>query len=311
MTSVTRIAMALALAGVPLASGPAWAGLRFKGPVLSRDSALVCAGARTKDEVRLSRLPEFGLTTVENGDNSTIDVLCPVNRRQTAAYFEQHRDDHVKWNKITIWGFSNSTVGSVSCKAYVYDFVKNTTLESAPRFLCATDGGCPTAPAPGNFGFKSIVIDTGPPFVQTDGELLVNFGVRCSLPALPSNQGGTIPVRLIGSEGEFESESTGTLPLILGWQENKSFQLNELTVFDNLLYQARQAHTAVAGWEPPNVPSLWQRPAPVGMGDWAVQTAYQVGNRVLYTGKVYRCLQAHNSQSDWAPNVVPALWKAE
>ena len=41
---------------------------------------------------------------------------------------------------------------------------------------------------------------------------------------------------------------------------------------------------------------------------WALKT-YTVGNRVQHLGKLYRCVQAHTSQSDWAPDVTPALWR--
>lgn len=41
---------------------------------------------------------------------------------------------------------------------------------------------------------------------------------------------------------------------------------------------------------------------------WMVDTAYEVGIRVRYADKLYRCEQAHTSQSDWTPPAVPALW---
>lgn len=41
---------------------------------------------------------------------------------------------------------------------------------------------------------------------------------------------------------------------------------------------------------------------------WAADTAYEQGIRVQYGGKLYRCEQAHTSQSDWIPPDTPALW---
>lgn len=41
---------------------------------------------------------------------------------------------------------------------------------------------------------------------------------------------------------------------------------------------------------------------------WEADAAYEVGDRRRYDSKVYKCLQAHTSQADWAPSVVPALW---
>lgn len=41
---------------------------------------------------------------------------------------------------------------------------------------------------------------------------------------------------------------------------------------------------------------------------WAVDTAYELGIRVRYGDKLYRCEQAHTSQAGWEPPEVPALW---
>ena len=42
--------------------------------------------------------------------------------------------------------------------------------------------------------------------------------------------------------------------------------------------------------------------------EWATATSYAIGDRVRYADKLYRCVQAHTSQTDWTPNVTPALW---
>lgn len=41
---------------------------------------------------------------------------------------------------------------------------------------------------------------------------------------------------------------------------------------------------------------------------WMSGTSYEVGIRVRYADKLYRCEQAHTSQADWTPPSVPALW---
>ena len=42
---------------------------------------------------------------------------------------------------------------------------------------------------------------------------------------------------------------------------------------------------------------------------WKTATAYDVGVRVQYEGKLYKCIQAHTSQEDWIPSALPALYK--
>lgn len=41
---------------------------------------------------------------------------------------------------------------------------------------------------------------------------------------------------------------------------------------------------------------------------WKTDTAYSVGDRVLYGGNVYKCLQAHTSQETWTPTDAVSLW---
>ena len=42
---------------------------------------------------------------------------------------------------------------------------------------------------------------------------------------------------------------------------------------------------------------------------WVVGKAYAVSDRAQYNGTLYKCVQAHTSQSDWMPDATPALWK--
>lgn len=64
---------------------------------------------------------------------------------------------------------------------------------------------------------------------------------------------------------------------------------------------------------PSQYPQGWQRtgasaPNPATVPLWKIDTHYNVGDEVNFAGKVFKCLQAHKSQSDWTPPVVPALW---
>lgn len=42
---------------------------------------------------------------------------------------------------------------------------------------------------------------------------------------------------------------------------------------------------------------------------WAAGTAYTVGYKVRYNGKLWRVLQAHTSQTGWEPENVASLWE--
>ena len=43
---------------------------------------------------------------------------------------------------------------------------------------------------------------------------------------------------------------------------------------------------------------------------WTVGKAYAVGDRARFNSTLYKCIQAHTAQADWAPDATPALWVA-
>lgn len=46
-----------------------------------------------------------------------------------------------------------------------------------------------------------------------------------------------------------------------------------------------------------------------GTAEWALNTSYKVNDVVTYQNKTYRCIQAHTSNSGWAPGVAQTLWQ--
>lgn len=41
---------------------------------------------------------------------------------------------------------------------------------------------------------------------------------------------------------------------------------------------------------------------------WAENIAYEADTRIRYNGQLYKVVQAHTSQSDWTPDITPALY---
>lgn len=42
--------------------------------------------------------------------------------------------------------------------------------------------------------------------------------------------------------------------------------------------------------------------------EWKVGQSYAVGDRVRFSGTLYRCLQAHTALAEWEPTSAPSLW---
>ncbi|MFI5485095.1 lytic polysaccharide monooxygenase [Micromonospora echinaurantiaca] len=43
------------------------------------------------------------------------------------------------------------------------------------------------------------------------------------------------------------------------WTAGRAYQVGDQVTYNGQSYRCRQAHTALPGWEPPNVPALWTR----------------------------------------------------
>lgn len=79
---------------------------------------------------------------------------------------------------------------------------------------------------------------------------------------------------------------------------------------DGQAVMVRQSHNRTEH-DPADVPALfmvYREDAGDALG-WIAGEQVYVGTRRLYEDIVYKCLQAHVTQADWVPPVVPALWQ--
>ncbi|MFD8615127.1 M28 family peptidase [Streptomyces sp. NPDC059631] len=74
--------------------------------------------------------------------------------------------------------------------------------------------------------------------------------------------GGTYTLTVTGA-GEATHTTTYTLTVPGGgggttWQQGATYQAGDVVTYNGVSYRCLQGHTAYPGWEPPNVPALWQ-----------------------------------------------------
>ena len=124
-----------------------------------------------------------------------------------------------------------------------------------------------------------------------------------------------------GTQPETTAETLADVAAWPAWVQptgaHDAYTLGRIVQHNGTLY--RSLHAANV-WEPggEGVPAgLWETATVTDAGDpptapdapeWAAGTAYKVGDLVTYGGQVYRCVQAHTSQTGWDPASVPALW---
>ena len=103
------------------------------------------------------------------------------------------------------------------------------------------------------------------------------------------------------------------------WRPFEAVTVGMIRTYEEVQYVVLQAHTTQVGWEPPNVPALWSvheadggdpDPAP-GVQEWSPDSvSYSIGDRVMYQGTEYECIQNHTSQAGWDPATAASLWTA-
>lgn len=48
-------------------------------------------------------------------------------------------------------------------------------------------------------------------------------------------------------------------PAVAAWASQVAYKVGDRATYDGSTWECTQGHTSVAGWEPPNVPALWNR----------------------------------------------------
>ena len=56
-----------------------------------------------------------------------------------------------------------------------------------------------------------------------------------------------------------ERYNTDSINGVPEWEPGVDYELDEQASFDGIIYDCLQPHTSQVGWEPPNVPSLWEK----------------------------------------------------
>ncbi|MGG0813605.1 lytic polysaccharide monooxygenase [Paenibacillus alvei] len=115
------------------------------------------------------------------------------------------------------------------------------------------------SPSTDNVGVAGYRIYSGTTLVATVSGTTTDYVVT----GLSPKTTYTFTVRAFDAAGNVSADSnaisatTADAPAVAPWEVNKAYAVGDKVTFNGTVYECRQPHTAIAGWEPPNVPALW------------------------------------------------------
>ena len=103
-----------------------------------------------------------------------------------------------------------------------------------------------------------------------------------------------------------DEDALEAVNLFPNWKPDEPYLADQRVNYEGTLYKCLQPHTSQESWTPTAAASLWAKvliPDENVIPEWEQPdstNAYQIGDRVMFGGKVYECTIANNV---WAPNV--------
>ena len=117
--------------------------------------------------------------------------------------------------------------------------------------------------------------------------------------------------KLIRVDELSEDELTEMIDLYPQFEIGKSYLVDDVFKYEGKLYKIIQAHTSQDDWRPDELPALYPNLMPDNIiPEWVQPTgghdAYNIGDRVIFEGKVYESIIDGNT---WSPTDYPQGWK--
>jgi len=108
-----------------------------------------------------------------------------------------------------------------------------------------------------------------------------------------------------------EDELLEMIDLYESYQVDKLYKVDDIFKYEGKLYKVIQEHTSQADWIPSELPALYLSMMPNNViPEWVQPTGahdvYNIGDKVIYEGKVYESLIDNNT---WSPKDYPQGWE--
>lgn len=108
-----------------------------------------------------------------------------------------------------------------------------------------------------------------------------------------------------------EDELLDMIDLYEAYLTDNEYKVGDIFNYEGKLYKVIQEHTSLENWIPSELPALYLSMMPEGViPEWVQPTgghdAYNVGDKVIYEGRVYESLIDGNT---WSPVDYPQGWE--
>lgn len=190
----------------------------------------------------------------------------------------------VTWGSgsLTVAGTAADITGLAAATAYTFavtarDAAGNTGAAASASATTAQGGDTAAPTAPGNPAASGIAKDsaqvswtastdnvgvTGYTVSWTGGNQTVT-GTSASLSGLAAATTYSVSVKALDAAGNQSPAATVSFTTLADgnsadvWTPGVYYKLGDVVTYGGSTWTCRNAHTALAGWEPPNVPALW------------------------------------------------------
>ncbi|WP_271220517.1 carbohydrate-binding protein, partial [Streptosporangium carneum] len=136
--------------------------------------------------------------------------------------------------------------------------VKPGASTSATLNSAITSGNAQSVSLTASGAPSGTTVSFSPATINSGQSSSVSIATSASTPA------GTYTITLTGT-GTVGARSTSFSLTVsddqggTNWQEWKQYNAGDTVTYNGVNYRCLQSHTSLPGWEPPNVPALWQR----------------------------------------------------
>lgn len=160
----------------------------------------------------------------------------------------------------------NESAASNAVNVRTGQVVNDTEAPTAPGNLHVM--GTPTSssiplmwnPSTDNVGVTGYRIYRGSALVETVSGTTTSYTVT----GLSANTSYSFTVKAVDAAGNESAASnavtakTSEAPSVPEWSPNVAYAAGTLVTYNGVVYECRQAHTSLQGWEPPVTPALWR-----------------------------------------------------